>query len=119
MTDIFALHGLKLLYLYENNLLPVYFRSLCQLHSDNHVFATRYIDNFQIPVIRHDFARNSIRYSIPITYNKCPNLKKTIFHTVKRDSVIMSKCSLLVIMMILVLFKIVIYVKEIDLNFNQ
>ena len=76
VTDIYALHGLKFLYLYENSLLPAFFSSLCRRHSDNHVIATRYIDNFQIPAIRHDFARNSLCYLLPATYNKCPNLIK-------------------------------------------
>ena len=76
VTDLWALHGLKLLYLYENNLLPVYFMSLCQRHSDSHVIATRNRTNFQIPVIKHEFAKQSTTYRLPILYNSCPIIIK-------------------------------------------
>ena len=81
VTDIYALHGQKFLYMYENKCLPIYFRSLCLRHCDNHDFDTRHSDDFQIPAIRHDFARTSIRYILSITYNECPTPIKEKLYT--------------------------------------
>jgi len=76
LPDLCALHDLKFCYKYVNSSLPVYFTSLFLRNSDNHSFQTRHSNNFQIPSVRHSFAKNNIRYRIAVAYNNCPNCVK-------------------------------------------
>ena len=50
-------------------------------HSEHHSIATRFANNFQIPLVRHSFAQNSIRYKIPIAYNNSELRIKEMFFT--------------------------------------
>ena len=80
LQDQCALHDLKFCYKYMNKLLPLYFESLFVRNCDNHLFHTRNSQNFQIPKIRHYFAKNTISYRMPETYNKCiPCIKEKMF----------------------------------------
>ena len=78
-TDLCALHDLKFCFKYENQMLPSYFYTIFRRNSDNHVFFTRHVNNFQLPQIHHTFAKNNIRFKMPMVYNSCPpTLKEKI-----------------------------------------
>jgi len=79
--DLCALHDLKFCYKYINSLLPCYFHSIFIRNSDVHSFQTRFSDNFQIPIVRHSFAKNNIRFRIPSSYNNCDQLVKEKFYS--------------------------------------
>ena len=69
LQDLCALHDLKICHKFVNNRLPSYFESLCIRNFNNHNINTRFSDNFQLPIVKHTFAKNSIKYKIPFTYN--------------------------------------------------
>ena len=79
LHDLCALHDLKICYKLINNMLQNYFNSIFIRNSDNHSFQTRHSNNFQLPIIRHSFAKNNIRFKIPTVYNTCPNSIKEKF----------------------------------------
>jgi len=67
MDDIFALQALKFCYKLENDLLPEYFQNsgLFIKNSACHNYQIRNRNDYSLPVIKHDFARFGIRYTIP------------------------------------------------------
>jgi len=81
LQDLCALQDLKFCYKFTNNILPIYFNSIFIRNSDNHSFQTRTANDFQIPNIRNSFAKNNIRYRIPVAYNNCPNIIKEKIQT--------------------------------------
>ena len=81
LQDLCALHDLKFCYKFSNNMLPVYFDTIFTRNSDNHNFPTRNADNFQIPIVRHTFAKQNIRFRASITYNNAPTIIKEKIHT--------------------------------------
>ena len=81
LHDLCALNDLKFCYKYLNGMLPSYFTSMFVRHSEHHSVATRFANNFQIPLVRHSFAQNSIRYKIPVAYNNCELRIKDKFFT--------------------------------------
>ena len=62
-------------------MLPVYFDTIFTRNSDNHNFSTRNSDNFQVPIVRHTFAKQNIRFRASITYNNAPTIIKEKIHT--------------------------------------
>jgi hypothetical protein len=77
LQDIAALQELKFCYKYENNRLPSYFMNdLFKRNSDIHSRTTRSCNNLYVPRVRHEFARNSVQYFIPVRYNNCPQSVK-------------------------------------------
>ena len=73
--DICVLQELKFCYKLINRNLPNYFNEsifcrMNEIHSHN----TRYRQNFQVPIIKHEYARNSIKYRITKIYNEFPNI---------------------------------------------
>jgi hypothetical protein len=81
LSDLCALYDLKFCFKLINNMLPIYFSAIFVHHSDNHSILTRHNNNFQLPLIRHSFAKNNIRYKIASAFNNCPNSIKEKVHT--------------------------------------
>jgi hypothetical protein len=79
--DICALHCLKFCFKLENKLLPNYF-----LHSGIfikrnviHNYDNRRVNDYNIPRIHHEFARQSIRYKVAIAFNNMrPNFREKL-----------------------------------------
>ena len=70
-THLCELHDLKFCYKLEHRLLPYYFQcSLFTRHSAVHRHNTRHATNYLIPRVRHEFARNCIRYRTPVVFNR-------------------------------------------------
>jgi hypothetical protein len=68
INDLCHLHELKLAFKIENKLLPPYFYNLTQkLPRENY---NRRGHLYFIPRVRHEFAKYSLNYSIPITITK-------------------------------------------------
>jgi hypothetical protein len=81
MADICALHDYKFCYKLLSKQCPLYFASLLNELSINiHDYATRQANDIRLPAVRHEFARNGIRYRIPLIINNMPeNFKNKIF----------------------------------------
>jgi hypothetical protein len=69
--DICALHCLKFCYKLENKLLPNYFLSsnIFTKRREIHYHFNRRVDDYSIPRIHHEFARQGIRYKAAVTLN--------------------------------------------------
>lgn len=80
VSDIASLKELKFLYKLQNNQLPAYFHNnLFIQNSRIHQHNTRAALDLHLPRIKHEFAKNSIRYMIPLASNRCPlNIKSKI-----------------------------------------
>ena len=81
IQDLCALHDLKFCHKFVNNMLPEYFLSE-MLQRNTHVFnvSERFRDTYRLPAVSHEFARYSISYKFPKTYNEMnPNFKTKIF----------------------------------------
>ena len=69
-SDLCALHDFKFCYRAENSNLPVYFLNLIQsLRVKNKIYPTRQHFTFQAPLIKHEFARQSICFHYPLIFN--------------------------------------------------
>ena len=68
-THLCALHELKFCFKLENNLLPEYYDTIFNKHRSNHRYNTRNLNQFQLPRLKHAFAKNCIRYRIPHIFN--------------------------------------------------
>jgi len=70
LHDLCALHDLKFCYKFGNDLLPSYFSSklFCRF-SSSHIRLTRNRYNLPLPAVSHDFARCTISYKFPKTFN--------------------------------------------------
>lgn len=82
-TDIGALQCFVFCFKLENNLLPKYFLE-CNIfirHSAVHSYSTRGLENYALPVIKHEFAKCSIRYKIAIFFNEMTFEFKTKIYT--------------------------------------
>jgi len=79
--DICALHGFKFCYKLENELLPVYFHSgIFQKRRQIHEYYSRYNNMYILPIIKHDYARQSITYKIPKLFNSMePSIREKIY----------------------------------------
>ena len=65
---------LKFYFKFRNDLLPCYMQRLPLLHiNDIHRYPTRPEGEMRHPLIKHEYARNFIRYSIPQTINNTPH----------------------------------------------
>ena len=70
-----ALHELNFCYKMQHNLLPFYFvNSFFTRHNDTHRYNTRNARNFQLPQVKHEFAKYCIRYRLPMLYNNTPSI---------------------------------------------
>ena len=76
------LHIYKFCYKLENKTLPAYFlNDLFLKNSEVHSRNLRGKDNYRVPKVKHEYARNMISYLIPKELNACPiNIREKI-HT--------------------------------------
>ena len=76
LLNVYDLHKLqeyKFCFKLENNMLTKYFYTNLFTQNQNiHHHNTRNAKNFQIPNVKHDFAKNSIQYRITKCFNTCP-----------------------------------------------
>ena len=82
-TDICVLQCFKFCYKLENKLLPAYFTcgNVFVRHSSVHSYITRGLDNFALPRVSHDFAKNSPRYKLAKFFNEMTNEFKSKIHS--------------------------------------
>ena len=74
---ILKLQELKLYHTFSNNKLPVYLQHLpFDQNSSIHNFNRRGQFNIHTIGLYHEFAKRSLRYSLPHTINKAPDLLK-------------------------------------------
>ena len=75
--DIFKIKQLKFYYKYRKNNLPLYFQNL-SIKTNNHTHNTRNQDLYKCR-IKHEFAKQSLLFSIPETINNCAlNIKEKL-----------------------------------------
>ena len=75
--DIFKIKQLKFHYKYVNNNLPLYFQNL-SIKTNNHTHNTRNQDLYKCR-IKHEFAKQSLLFSIPETISNCAlNIKEKL-----------------------------------------
>lgn len=85
ISDLYALQELKFVYKLEKRLLPMYFlNKLYMRHSDRHRYDTRYAQNYDPLLSRHNFTKNSICYRVPEIMNNSPEciLSKISTHSI-------------------------------------
>jgi hypothetical protein len=80
IKDICALHDFKICYKFHHKLLPQYFVSIISNDDSIHDYHTRNRNIFRLPAVRHEFARHSISYRLPLSFNTMNhNFKSKIF----------------------------------------
>jgi len=80
LGDMCTLHDLKFCYKFIHRQLPEYFQSMMLLEIVNNVYETRQIGHLRVPAVKHEFARNGIRYRLPLIYNNMPlNIREKIY----------------------------------------
>ena len=80
LEDICALHDYKLCYKIMNNLTPEYFKFILSSNNTSHGYNTRHTDDLRLPAVRHEFARNAIKYKLRKIYNNMPdNFREKIY----------------------------------------
>jgi exonuclease III len=90
VTHIRALHELKFCFKLHHHLLPEYFlHNIFIRHSEVHSYRTRHSRNYQLPQVRHSFAKNSIRFIIPQSFNNAP---QDIIRKIDTHSFVGFKC---------------------------
>ena len=77
VEHILKLQELKLYHKFSNNKLPVYLQNL-PLNQNNSIYNFNTRGQYNIHTIRvhHEFAKRSLRYSLPHTINNAPDLLK-------------------------------------------
>ena len=69
-SHLCALHELKFCFKLENNILPDYFKENFFIKNRSvHRYNTRNLNQYQLPKIKHSFAKNCVRYRIPLIFN--------------------------------------------------
>ena len=82
MEDICTLHDYKFCYKLINKMVPEYFISILNsVGTSIHDHETRHAADFRLPAVRHEFARDSIRYRFPSTYNDMEQEYKNRIYT--------------------------------------
>ena len=81
INDILKVQELKFYYKLENQMLPKKFTSLFVRNVDVHNYNTRLAQNIRIPLSKHNFVRNSIRFQIPNIINNIPACIKEKIYT--------------------------------------
>lgn len=82
IQDICALHDYKFCFKLINDLIPTYFSdNLSPRENIIHEHNTRYAHDLRLPAVRHEFARNGIRYKFPFMFNNMPEHFKDKIYT--------------------------------------
>ena len=75
LDDLHKLNQFKFIYRLQNNILPIYFKSISMTHlCDIHHHNTRNKHVLVLPKVKYDFAKKSIRYTIPELINESPSI---------------------------------------------
>ena len=80
--DLCALHDFKFCYRFKNKTLPHYF--LCEmLQRNTHIMnlSARINNLYRLPAVNHEYARNSISYKFPNTFNDIDDEVKNKMHS--------------------------------------
>ena len=79
--DICALHGFKFCYRLERGLLPTYFYSgIFQKRSQIHNYFSRYNNMYILPLVKHEYAKQSVSFKIAKLFNSMEtNIKEKIY----------------------------------------
>ena len=86
IDDIHYLQQIKFYYKYSNNFLPNYFTNFnFATNVTVHNYSTRGCHQIRKILVKHDFSRKCIRYSLPILINTTPIiiLNKITSHSIK------------------------------------
>ena len=81
VIDMRALCDLKFCYKYVKKQLPKYFYANEDENECTHEYFTRQRDDLRLPAVNHDFAKQSITYHFPFTFNEMDDDYKTKFST--------------------------------------
>lgn len=81
ISDVLLVQELKFYYKLENQMLPVSFTSLLTRNVDVHNYNTRSSQNVRVPLSKHQFVRNAIRFRIPNIINDSPTCIKDKIYT--------------------------------------
>ena len=81
VIDMRALCDLKFCYKYVKKQLPKYFYANDDEMECTHEYFTRQRDDLRLPAVNHDFAKQSITYHFPFTFNEMDDDYKTKFST--------------------------------------
>ena len=81
VKDLRALCDLKFCFRYCKKQLPSYFYSFEDENIPTHDHFTRQRDELRLPAVNHDFAKRSIRYYFPSTFNEMDESFKTKIST--------------------------------------
>ena len=75
LSHLCTLHELKFCYRLENQMLPNYFYTgIFKKYNELHSHLTRGTNKYEFPFVKHNFAKNSVRFKIAFTYNNTINL---------------------------------------------
>ena len=75
LDDLHQLNQFKFIYRLQNNTLPMYFKSISMTHLyDIHHHNTRNQHVLVLPKVKYEFAKKSIRYTIPKLINESPSI---------------------------------------------
>lgn len=82
LDDIGALHDYKLCYKFINGPIPEYFADILNPNASSiHAYNTRYSLDIRLPPVRHEFARNGIKYKFSELFNNMPEAFKSKIST--------------------------------------
>ena len=81
LNDLFKLAQLKFLHKHVNRKLPDFFSSMSFTHQPQHNYPTRQIRVHVYEIVRHEFAKKSIRHYLPKLLSLLPNSIKGKFNS--------------------------------------
>ena len=82
INDIFTSSQLKFYYKFLKDDLPHFFKDMTfSINNEIHHHSTRISSQFHLPRVKHTFAKNCIRYSLPILLNNTPECIKEKLYT--------------------------------------
>ena len=79
--DMCALHDFKFCFKLENKMLPVYFHSIFRKVGLSQSYNFRNSDDYGLPLVRHEFLKQSIRFRIPTFFNSLDSDIRSRMHT--------------------------------------
>ena len=83
---LFVDHDLKFCYKHINHILPKYFIDLLPLSpTEHHNYETRQVHRFRLPLVNHEFAKQSIKYRYINNLNNMSVNYKEKLHTHSQD----------------------------------
>ena len=75
VTDVLRVQELKFYYKYKHNLLPSYLQEMpFHPNTETHNYETRTQLNIHQPLVKHEYAKKSLRFNLPQIVNNTPSL---------------------------------------------